>query len=347
MVAAWVSSSIGDGRLLATDVCGDGLWRRTSVATDVSRATTWSCYNHQVRSVIAWTLVMVAVGGCSFDSTGLTLPTDGSAAVSDGSLEFQLLSDFRTDGPVDGAPGSEDLPGDLRVDARSLDASLPDHPSPDHQSPDQSPDLQSPCVSGHFTTDIPGWAVNLHKGTWSWLQPTHAHQELPGSGYSVGELLIKGSNPMLGAQLQGSTTLTLKALYQNGYSHGAGLALLIKGNTSASVADRLVACVVKQSSSSGVAGIGIWYFGGSSNSASSLGKGSSTWAGLLHKPVKLTIKLVPAGGTSWTMTCAIDVAGKQDSVTKDISSYVSHTPYSVALVAFGTTVGFDSFSLCP
>jgi hypothetical protein len=293
----------------------------------------------------------VLAGGCAFDAAGVAHSGDAGVAPADGFRDLQLHQDQQSDTPADAPAGAEARPPDLSPHDAPLDALEPDvKPLPDLTPwPDLKPwpDLTSPCVSDHFTTDIPTWAASVHKGSWSWLKPTHAHRQLPSSGYAIGELLIKGSQTMLSKTVQGTATLTLKKLYNNGNSHGAGFALLIKQTSSGSTSDRLVTCVAKENSSSGNARVAIWYFAGGSNSASALGQGSASWATILNKPVKLTMTLVPSGATSFTMTCAIDVDGKTSSVSKDISSYVSQAPFGVGLVTFGTTVSFDAFSLCP
>ena len=282
------------------------------------------------RSHLVWVLLLVIPEACTFDPSGLAVQGDDDAA-PDGQRDIRLIL---TDGP----PGSEARP----------DLQLTDGEPADLQPIDQlAPDTPSPCVGDDFLTDMPGWAVSLLKGDWSWLPPTHAHHQLPAIGYRVGEAQIDGSPQLLGAPLTGEATLTLDAVYQNGNAHGAGLALLIKDNGSTSIADTLVACVVRQSSATGQTGVSIWYFSGGSNSAKSLGNGSNPGTSLFQTPVKLTMTLVPLGGTSFTMTCALDAAGKQDSTTADISSYVDIPPFGVALVSFGATVDFDEVRLCP
>ena len=281
------------------------------------------------RWCVVWVPVLVSLQACRFDPSGLAVAGDDGAP--DGPTDLRLVLS-------DGTPGSEARP----------DLQRPDGEPADLQPIDQlAPDTTSPCLGDHFVTDVAGWAVSLLKGDWSWIPPTHAHHQLPGMGYKVGEAMITDSPTLLGAQLQGQATLTLSAVYQNGNSHGAGLALLVKSNSSTSIADTLVACVVKQSSATGETGVSIWYFSGGSNSAKSLGNGSNPGTSLFQIPAKLTMTLVPLGGTSFTMTCALDAAGKQDSATADISSYVDIPPVGVALVSFGATVDFDEVSLCP
>lgn len=280
------------------------------------------------RSHLIWVLLLVTPEACTFDPSGLAVRADSGA---DGQRDLLLIL---TDGP----PGAE---------ARS-DLQRPDGEPADLQPSDlPAPDTASPCLGDHFLTDVPGWAVTLLKGDWSWLPPTSAHHQLPGMGYKVGEAQIDGSPPLLGAPLVGEATLTLSAVYQNGNAHGAGLALLVKDNGLTSIADTLVACVVRQSSATGETGVSIWYFGGSSNSAKTISAGSNPGTSLFQIPAKLTMTLVPLGGTSFTMTCALDADGKQDSTTADISNLVEFPPVGVALVSFGTTVDFDQVRLCP
>jgi hypothetical protein len=238
-------------------------------------------------------------------------------------------------------------PPDLRPpDLRPPDLRPPDLRPPDLRPPDlRPPDTGSPCVSDHFLAAT-GWKVTAIKGSWSWFSPTYLRHQL--SGYNVAEAQIQGSAAMLaGSKVGGTASLTLRAVYNNGNSHGAGLALLIQSNGSPSTADRLVACVARQSSStSSNSGAGIWYFNGSSNGASSLASGSSFGVSILDKPAAVTMTVTKSGST-WTMSCTVDADGKQSSGSATITSYVTAAPFGIALVSFGTSVDFDSFSLCP
>ncbi len=316
---------------------------------------------------------MVMVGGCRFNTSGLS-----PAGELDGTAERRTAADAPADLPEDRAQPTEaasptDARAEVRPDARGPDARPPDAPrpdgkladtrppdtrppdkrppdtrAPDTRPPDtRPPDTAPPCVTDHFLA-ASGWNVTVLKGPWSWKAPTHARHQLPALGYSVGEALIQGSAAMLGKKLVGTTTFTLRAVYQNGNGHGAGLALLIQDSKSATVADKLVACVARQSSSLGTsANASIWSFGGSTNAAATVDSGASLNASILDKPALLTMTLVPSGGTGLTMTCTVEVDAVQSSATAEISSYATAPPFGIGLVSFGATVDVDAFSLCP
>jgi hypothetical protein len=72
------------------------------------------------------------------------------------------------------------------------------------------------------------------------------------------------------------------------------------------------------------------------------GRGTS----ILDTPVLVHTTIQHVGAT-WSMTCELEVGAKTDTVTEDITGYVSSAPLGVALVSFGASVSFDSFSLCP
>ncbi len=260
----------------------------------------------------------LALGGCH-----RLLPFVSQSSVDRGGADLE-----------DGRPADLPAPRD-RQRAEGLDG------GPRDALDARGADAPVPCATEAFSGPLGGWQATVGEGSWTWWQLSSAKQSETSTLHAFLSLLDPAQRHLGSAVL--STTLTVDALLQNQFSHGAGIALLVSPGKAAGYPHRQVGCAVIQSPTSGEAQLYMLYYDGTMDVAQAYAAKPLSQP-ILGRTVTLELRLTtaPAGRT---LECTLpQEATLQDSAK--VTALVNAPPLGFALSTYTAAARFDEVSLC-